>query len=127
MAEVHELSEVLIRKVFLSNTTWRDDVEMDAVNPPESLVTELSEAVRAYTDTLNHEATRHIVMMTADLEGYKEQGRSTWELLYKLNSVRSQLLTHGGDPANIAAAVAIKKILETMGIKIESGEVHAKS
>ena len=93
--EVHELSEVLVRRVFLNSKAWHEyisDTNGKTVLPPESVIAELAEAIKTYTDTHSKEAVRQIVRMTFDLEGYKEYGLEMWKLLYKINNIRVQML-----------------------------------
>ena len=75
--EVHELSEVLVRRVFLNSKDWSEyisDTEGKLVMPPDSVIAELAEAIKIYADTHSKEATRQIVRMAFNLEGYKECG-----------------------------------------------------
>lgn len=127
--EVHELSEVLVRRVFIKSTAWREyisNTEGKGVLPPEDVIAELAEAIRTYADTHSKETVRQIVRMTFDLEGYKECGLEMWKLLYKINSVRVQMLAISPEDKQKSAA-ALGEILTSIGIKLEDGEADAKS
>ena len=131
--EVHELSEVLVRRVFLKSTAWREyispiesDTEGRGILPPESVIAELAEAIKTYADTHSKEAVRQIVRMTFDLEGYKEYGLEMWKLLYRINDIRVQMLAINPKGKQKSAA-ALGKTLTSIGIKLEDGETDAKS
>ena len=135
--EVHELSEVLVRRVFLNSKDWSEyisDTEGKLVLPPDSVVAELAEAIKIYADTHSKEAIRQIVRMTFNLEGYKECGLEMWKLLYRINSIRVQMLTINPEDKQKSAA-ALGETLRSMGIKLEedleysisSGETDGKS
>lgn len=126
--EVHELSEVLVRRVFLTSEAWREYISTDgmAYIPPESVIAELAEAIKLYADTHSKEATKQIVKMAFNLEGYKECGLEMWKLLYKINNIRVQILAI--DPKDKQkSAAALGEILTSIGIKLEDGETDAKS
>ena len=127
--EVHELSEVLVRRVFLHSMAWREyisDTEGKGILPPESVIAELAEAIKTYADTHSKEATRQIVGMAFNLEGYKECGLELWKLLYKINNIRVQMIAV--DPKDKQkSAAALGEILTSIGIKLEDGDKDAKS
>ena len=127
--EVHELSEVLVRRVFLHSMVWRkyiSDTEGKEILPPEGVIAELAEAIKTYADTHSKEATRQIVRMAFNLEGYKECGLEMWKLLYKINNIRVQMLAI--DPKDKKkSAAALGETLTSIGIKLEDGEEDAKS
>ena len=132
--EVYELSEALIRRVFLNSEAWckyissvaKSDVPALAVVPPESVIAELAEAIKLYADTHSKEATRQIVRMAFNLEGYKECGLEMWKLLYKINSIRVKMLVINPKDEQKSAA-ALGKTLTSIGIKLEDGETDAES
>ena len=141
--EVHELSEVLVRRVFLNNKDWReyilniarDDMPTDGmayhisgppIIPPDSVIAELAEAIKIYADTHSKETVRQIVRLTFNLEGYKECGLAMWKLLYQINSIRVQML-RSDLPEQLGNAKALGEILTMLGIKLEDGETDAKS
>lgn len=116
--EIHELTEVLIRRVFLDNKA--------PALVSETIISDLSEAMKVYGDTLTREATKNIVSMAFDLEGYKDTGLEVWKLLYQINHIRVQISTL--DPKDkYKLAASLEKILTSRGIKIENGETNAKS
>jgi len=121
--EVHELTEVMVRKVFANNKEWSVNVALNPFVPPESLVSALSEAMKTYGDTLTREAAKQLVLMSVSLEGYQDCAMERWKLLYQINNVRVQLLAHGGSPENIQTADVLGGILTSMGIKL--GETDA--
>ena len=136
--EVHELSEVLVRRVFLSSKDWheyildiaRNDMPADAswrtFTPPESVITELAGAIKTYADAHSKETVKQIVRMAFNLEGYKECGLEMWKLLYKINNIRVQMLAI--DPKDKKkSAAALGETLTSIGIKLEDGEEDAKS
>ncbi len=134
--EVHELSEVLVRRVFINSEAWRDYIlntarddmptnEM-AYIPPDSVIAELAEAIKTYADTHSKETVKQIVRQAFNLEGYKECGLEMWKLLYKINSIRVQILAI--DPKDKQkSAAALGETLTSIGIKLEDGETDAKS
>lgn len=122
--EIHELTEVMVRKVFANNKAWSTDAALNPFVPPESLVAELSEAMKVYGDTLTREATRQIVLMTVSLDGYQDCALERWKLIYQINNVRVQLLVLDPKDKNKTAAV-LGGILTSMGIKL--GEIDATS
>ena len=134
--EVHELSEVLVRRVFLNSKDWReyilntarDDMPTDGISyiPPDDVIAELAEAIKIYADTHSKEAVKQIVRMTIDLEGYKEYGLEMWKLLYKINNIRVQMIALNPKDKQ-KSAEALGEILTSMGIKLEDGETDAKS
>lgn len=120
--ELHEITEIMVRKILnnCERGTFSDIII------PESLVSELSEAMRVYGDTLTREATKSIVSMAFALEGYKECGLEVWKLLYQVNHIRVQLLAL--DPKDKhKVASCLENILTSRGIKIENGDTNAKS
>ena len=127
--EVHELSEVLVRRVFLNSEAWREyisDTGGRTVLPPESVIAELAEAIKTDADTHSKETVRQIVRLTFNLEGYKECGLEMWRLLYKINHIRVQVLTMDPEDKKKYAS-ALGEILTSIGIKLEDGETNAKS
>ena len=126
--EVHELSEVLVRRVFLHSEDWREyisDIERNGAIPPESVIAELAEAIKTYADTHSKETVRQIVRLTFNLEGYKECGLEMWKLLYKLNHLRVQMIAIDPEDKKKYASV-LGEILTSIGIKLEDGEADAK-
>ena len=127
--EVHELSEVLVRRVFLHSMAWREyitDTEGKGILPPESVIAELAEAIKTYADTHSKETVKQIVRQAFNLEGYKECGLEMWRLLYKINNIRVQMLAINPKDKQKSAA-ALGETLTSMGIKLEDGETDAKS
>ena len=135
--EVHELSEVLVRRIFLNSKAWheyildmaRNDMPADAswrtFPPPESVIAELAEAIKIYADTHSKETVKQIVRMTFNLEGYKECGLEMWRLLYKINNIRVQMLAINPKDKQ-KYAYCLGETLTSIGIKLEDGETDAK-
>ncbi len=143
--EVHELSEVLVRRVFINSKAWREYIALvgacdpsshldgSIVLPPESVIAELAETIKTYADAHSKESVRQIVRMAFNLEGYKECGLALWQLLYRINNIRVQMIALNPKDKQKSAAV-LGEILRSMGIKLEEdlkysisdGETDAK-
>lgn len=112
MDNVRDITEVMAEKVLLTH--------FDKILVNSEVVCEIAEAMKKYADTLTQEATKNIVSMTFQLEGYQAQNEAFWKLIIDINMMRGRYI------AGNKVVKDLESILKSAGLSIE-GQENAQS
>lgn len=117
MDNVRDITEVMAEKVLLA---YYDKALID-----QGVVRGIAEAMKKYADTLTQEATKNIVSMTFQLEGYNTQSKIFWKIITDINKMREHYSAGVGNEDIISGRHVVKdleSILKSAGLLIEGQE-----
>ncbi len=113
---VRDLTEVMAERVL------KEHLNVKLVSP--ELIAALSEAMKSYADTLTQHATRDIIKMSIQLNGYENVGKTMWKILHDLNTLRIYYMEH---PGHEDVVESMNNVFKSLGLKVEGRDINAPS